>query len=73
MYSTREEVIGLMTFPSEDETHIQCMGVVAHAGPIACMEVSFDSKYVITCGGQDRYKRFCNPQRVQQRSSKLVI
>ncbi|BBN14448.1 cilia- and flagella-associated protein 251 [Marchantia polymorpha subsp. ruderalis] len=53
VYSTREEVIGLMTFPSEDETHIQCMGVVAHAGPIACMEVSFDSKYVITCGGQD--------------------
>ncbi|KAG6557731.1 hypothetical protein Mapa_000497 [Marchantia paleacea] len=53
VYSTREEVIGLMTFPSEDKTHIQCMGVVAHAGPIACLEVSFDSKYVITCGGQD--------------------
>ncbi|CAM6102501.1 unnamed protein product [Calypogeia fissa] len=53
IYATKDAVIGLMTHPSEQRNYLQFMGVVAHAGPIAFMEVSHDSKFVITCSGLD--------------------
>lgn len=58
IYATKDAVIGLMTPPTEDRSYLQFMGVVAHAGPIACMEVSHDSKFVVTCSGGDRCEIF---------------
>lgn len=51
-YSTHEKVIGLVQFPLDGNPN-KTMGVIAHAGEISSMAVSFDGRYIITAGRED--------------------
>lgn len=51
-YSTHEKVIGLVQFPLDGNPN-KTMGVIAHAGEISSMAVSFDGRYIITAGRDD--------------------
>jgi len=51
-YSTHDKVIGLVQFPLDGNPN-KTMGVVAHAGEISSMAVSFDGRFIITAGRDD--------------------
>jgi len=51
-YSTHDKVIGLVQFPLDGNPN-KTMGVVAHAGAISSMAVSYDGRYIITAGIDD--------------------
>eukprot|EP00658_Telonema_sp_P-2_P024663 TRINITY_DN19918_c0_g1_i1.p1 TRINITY_DN19918_c0_g1~~TRINITY_DN19918_c0_g1_i1.p1 ORF type:complete len:380 (+),score=120.31 TRINITY_DN19918_c0_g1_i1:150-1289(+) len=51
-YSTKEKVIGLVQFPLDGNPN-KTMGIIAHAGEISSMVVSYDGRYIITAGRDD--------------------
>jgi len=51
-YSTKQKVIGLVQFPLDGNPN-KTMGIIAHAGEISSMVVSFDGRYIITAGCDD--------------------
>lgn len=51
-YSTEEKVIGLVQFPLDGNPN-KTMGIIAHAGKISDMVVSYDGRYIITAGSDD--------------------
>jgi len=51
-YSTKQKVIGLVQFPLDGNPN-KTMGIIAHAGEISSMVVSFDGRYIITAGTDD--------------------
>jgi len=52
VYSTHDKVIGLVQFPLDGNPN-KSMAVIAHAGEVSSMAVSFDGRYIITCGRDD--------------------
>eukprot|EP00656_Telonema_subtile_P052963 TRINITY_DN7525_c0_g1_i1.p1 TRINITY_DN7525_c0_g1~~TRINITY_DN7525_c0_g1_i1.p1 ORF type:complete len:888 (-),score=271.02 TRINITY_DN7525_c0_g1_i1:169-2832(-) len=51
-YSTKQKVIGLVQFPLDGNPN-KTMGIIAHAGEISDMAVSYDGRYIITAGRDD--------------------
>lgn len=54
VYAAKEQVLGLMSYPSKRKRNLQVIGVVGHSGPISSLAVSHDAKYLITSGKGDR-------------------
>ena len=50
-YATESKVIGLIKLPLDGNPH-KTMGLIAHSGKIADICVSYDNKYLFTCGGK---------------------
>ena len=51
-YSCESQVIGIGTFPLLGDP-TQVMGLNAHPGSISALSVSYDGKYIFSCGGND--------------------
>eukprot|EP01105_Mastigella_eilhardi_P010888 TRINITY_DN251_c0_g1_i11.p1 TRINITY_DN251_c0_g1~~TRINITY_DN251_c0_g1_i11.p1 ORF type:complete len:1005 (+),score=248.37 TRINITY_DN251_c0_g1_i11:979-3993(+) len=52
VYGTHNKVIGLLKTPL-DGNPFKAMGLIAHAGEVSNMCMSYDGRYVLTCGGSD--------------------
>lgn len=52
VYSTKQKVIGLVQFPLDGNPN-KTMGIIAHAGEISDMVVSYDGRHIITAGRDD--------------------
>lgn len=56
-YATESKVIGLIKLPLDGNPH-KTMGLIAHSGKIADICISYDNRYMFTCGGKTfRYKK----------------
>jgi len=52
VYTTPEKVVGMMKLPLDGNPN-SCMGLIAHAGPVAAAVISYDGSMVLTTGGAD--------------------
>jgi len=51
-YATKSKVVGLVQLPLDGSPH-KTMGVIAHAGEVSAMGISWDGRWMITAGGAD--------------------
>lgn len=56
VYTTPEKVVGMMRLPLDGNPN-SCMGLIAHAGPVAGAVISYDGSMVLTTGGSGKLHR----------------
>ena len=53
VYTTPEKVVGMVRLPLDGNPN-SCMGLIAHAGPVAAAVISYDGSMVLTTGGSGK-------------------